>query len=272
LIGKKIRLKRIFDAKTNTTVIVPIDHGPEGWWAGIEDPIQTVKAIVKGGVNGLLLRRNIAKIAVEEYGGKAALLLRVGCITPFSKEAIIREALTSSVEEAIRLGADAVVYTVFLGGGGELDSIQDFGALADACDYWEVPLMGEILLVKGEIIKNPYSAETLRVAARYIAEEGADIVKISYTGDRESFRSVVKYCPAPIVIAGGETLGSDLDVLKMIEDAMKAGAKGICIGRNIWNRENPTEMVKAAKLIVKGEATAEEAYEKLRSLMVKKNG
>jgi len=266
LIGKKVRLKRIFDVKTDTTVIVPIDHGPEGWWAGIENPIQTIKLIVKGEVNGLLLRRNIAKLAIEEYVGKAALLLRVGCITPFSKEAIVREALTSSVEEAIRLGADAVVYTVFLGGGGELDSIQEFGVLADACDYWEMPLIGEVLLVKGEVIKNPYSAEVIRVAARYIAEEGADIVKVRYTGDEESFKNVIKYCPTPVVIAGGEKTGSDLDVLKMIENAMKAGAKGICIGRNIWDRENPTEMVKAVNLIVKKKVSAEEAYAKLKSL------
>lgn len=266
MIGKKIRLNRIFDMKTGTTVIVPIDHGPEGWWFRIEKPLKTIELIVKGGADGLLLRRNIAKLAVDKYAGKAALLLRVGCIAPFSKERIFREVLTSSVEEAVKLGADAVVYTVFLGGGGELNSIQEFGILADACDNWEMPLVGEILLIKSEVIEKPYSAEALRVAARYIAEEGADIVKISYTGDEESFKNVVNYCPAPIVIAGGETSGSDLDVLKMIEGAMKAGAKGICIGRNIWDRENPTQMVKAASLIVKKRLSAEEAYAKLKAI------
>lgn len=266
-------MSRIFDRETWTTVIVPMDHGPEGWWAGIEKPLETIRRVIKGGANALLLRRGLAKTAVDEYAGRAALILRVGCIAPLSRRPT-REALTSSVEEAVRLGADAIAYTVFIGVDAEeeLRSVEDFGMLADESDRWGIPLLGEVILVRGEAVENPYSAEALRIAARYIAEEGGDIVKIPYTGDADSFRKVVSYTPAPVVIAGGEKVGTDLDVLRMIEDAMRAGARGIAIGRNIWDREDPEEMVRMASMIVRKGVSAEEAYRIVRGGSREKRG
>jgi fructose-bisphosphate aldolase/2-amino-3,7-dideoxy-D-threo-hept-6-ulosonate synthase len=257
--GKAVRLGRILNRETGTTVIVPMDHGPEGWWQPLEDIRTLVRDSVKGGADAILLRRGPAKLLADEYAGKAGLVLRVGCAPSIRSDPIPFEALTSSVEEAVRLGADAIAYTSFLGAGREPESSRNFGILSDACDEWGMPLVGEVLLLKGPTVPTPYDAEQIRIAARYAADEGADMVKVNYTGDTESFRKVVKYCPVPTIIAGGESGGSDRDVLKMIEDAMKAGAKGICIGRNIWNRKNTCMMVKAAASIVKNNLTAEEA-------------
>lgn len=257
--GKAVRLGRILNRETGTTVIVPMDHGPEGWWQPLEDMRTLVRDSVKGGADAILLRRGPAKLLADEYAGKAGLVLRVGCAPSVRSDPIPFEALTSSVEEAVRLGADAIVYTSFLGAGREPESSRNFGILSDACDEWGMPLVGEVLLLKGPTVPTPYDPEQIRIAARYAADEGADIVKVNYTGDTESFRKVVKYCPVPAIIAGGESGGSDLDVLKMIEDAMRAGAKGICIGRNIWNRKNTCMMVKAAASIVKNNLTAEKA-------------
>lgn len=257
--GKTVRLGRILNRETGTTVIVPMDHGPEGWWEPLEDIRTLVRDSVKGGADALLLRRGPTKLLADEYAGKAGLVLRVGCAPSVRSDPIPFEALTSSVEEGVRLGADAIVYTSFLGAGREPESSRNFGILSDACDEWGMPLVGEVLLLKGPTVPTPYDTEQIRIAARYAADEGADIVKVNYTGDTESFRKVVKYCPVPVIIAGGESGGSDRDVLKMIEDAMKAGAKGICIGRNIWNRKNTCMMVKAAASIVKDNLAAEKA-------------
>jgi DhnA family fructose-bisphosphate aldolase class Ia len=265
LSGKILRLNRILDPRTETTVIVPFDHGPEGWWKPLEDTGNLIKDSVKGGADAVLLRRGLAKALASEYAGKAALVLRVGCTPALRSDPNPFEALTSSVEDAVRIGADAVVYTTFLGRGRESESTRNFGLLSDACDEWGMPLVGEVLLVKSPTIPTLYDAEQIRIAARYAADEGADIVKVFYTGDTESFKKVVRYCPVPVVIAGGESGGKELDVLKMIEGAMNAGAKGICIGRNIWNRKNTRLMVKAASSIVKKKLTAEEASSILAS-------
>jgi DhnA family fructose-bisphosphate aldolase class Ia len=265
LSGKNLRLSRIFDFRTGTTVIIPLDHGPEGWWEPLEDTGSIVRESIKGGANAFLLRRGLTKLLAPIYAGKAALVLRAGCAPVQRSDSNPFEALTSSVEEAVRLGADAIVYTTFLGGGRETESSRNFGILSDACDEWGMPLVGEVLTVKGPTASFSFDAEQIRIGARYAADEGADIVKVFYSGDTESFRKVIKYCPVPVVIAGGESGGTELDVLKMIEGAMKAGAKGICIGRNIWSRKNIGLMVKAASSIVNKKLAAEDALKILSS-------
>jgi len=81
----------------------------------------------------------------------------------------------------------------------------------------------------------------------------------------ESFRRVVEGCPVPVVVAGGPKMGSDEDVLRMVRMAMDAGARGVAIGRNIFQAENPTKMTKAISMIVHDNAEVEEALEFLKS-------
>ena len=84
-------------------------------------------------------------------------------------------------------------------------------------------------------------AEVVAHAARIGAECGADIVKTLYTGDIDSFTKVVESIPVPVVIAGGPKSKTDLDILKMTEDAMNAGAKGVTYGRNIFAHKSPAK-------------------------------
>jgi fructose-bisphosphate aldolase/2-amino-3,7-dideoxy-D-threo-hept-6-ulosonate synthase len=119
---------------------------------------------------------------------------------------------------------------------------------------------------RGENIKNPSDPETVAHVARIGAEAGADIVKTVYTGDENSFREVVRRCPVPIVLAGGPKSNSDVDVLKMAEAAMKAGAMGVTFGRNIFQHRDPTLMVKALSRIVMDRQSADDALEVLKGV------
>lgn len=101
-------------------------------------------------------------------------------------------------------------------------------------------------------------------AARVGAELGADIIKTNYTGDVDSFKKVVKGCPVPIIIAGGPKMATDRDLLKMASEAIKTGAAGVSIGRNVFQHRNPVGMVRALSKIVQEEASVEQAMRELR--------
>ena len=96
------------------------------------------------------------------------------------------------------------------------------------------------------------------LAARAGAELGADIVKVSYTGGRASFKALVEACPRPVVIAGGPHKETIREVLEIVEDAMACGAIGIALGRNIWQSANPTALTAAlGEVIHKGARVSE---------------
>ena len=141
-----------------------------------------------------------------------------------------------TVEEAIRLGADAVSLHINIGAKEEPEMLQKLGMVADKCDEWSIPLVA-MMYPRGENIKNPHDPEIVAHAARVGAEAGADIVKAVYTGDVDSFKKVVKSCPVPIVIAGGPKVSTDRDILEMCAGAMSAGAKG----GDLWAQHFPAQ-------------------------------
>jgi fructose-bisphosphate aldolase/2-amino-3,7-dideoxy-D-threo-hept-6-ulosonate synthase len=173
-----------------------------------------------------------------------------------------RKMLTGSVEEAIRLGADGVSLHINIGGKEEPEMLEQLGRVADDCHKWNMPLLA-MMYPRGENIKNPHDPEIVGHVARIGAECGADIVKTLYTGDVDSFAKIVKSTPVPVVIAGGPKAKTDKEVLKMTEDAMAAGAKGVTYGRNIFEHKHPEEMTEALADIIFRKATAKEAAKRL---------
>jgi class I fructose-bisphosphate aldolase len=127
--------------------------------------------------------------------------------------------------------------------------LQDFGRISNDARTWGMPLLA-MIYPRGEKIKNEYDPEVIMHAARVGDEMGADIVKVSYTGSPDSFRNVVEGCGIPVVIAGGEKMGSDQQILEMVKGAMDAGGAGVSIGRNVFQHADPTRMVMAISGIV----------------------
>ncbi|MGB9622537.1 MAG: 2-amino-3,7-dideoxy-D-threo-hept-6-ulosonate synthase, partial [Candidatus Bathyarchaeia archaeon] len=196
-----------------------------------------------------------------EHLGKVGIILRLSSNNTISPEFPF-ETMTASVEEAVKLGADAVAFTVNVGGEKDVEALRLFGAVADTCTHYSIPLLGEFLPA-GKKVDNPYDAKWVKVAARMGAELGADLIKTNYTGSPESFKEVVKSCPVPIVIAGGPKTETVKDTLEMVKGAMEAGAIGVCIGRNTWQAKNPTAMAKAISKIVHEEISVDKALKEL---------
>jgi fructose-bisphosphate aldolase/2-amino-3,7-dideoxy-D-threo-hept-6-ulosonate synthase len=163
-----------------------------------------------------------------------------------------------SVQEACRLGADAVSVHVNVGAQDEDKMLVTLGKVAEECDLFGMPLLA-MMYPRGPKIADEHSSDVVAHAARLGAELGADIIKTNYTGDVESFRSVVESCQVPIVIAGGPKAKTVKDTLEMTFEAMKAGSAGLSIGRNVFQHENPTAIAKALSAIVHGGSSVEAA-------------
>jgi DhnA family fructose-bisphosphate aldolase class Ia len=112
---------------------------------------------------------------------------------------------------------------------------------------------------RGPNIKDSHAVDLVTHAARLGAELGADIVKTNYTGDVESFKEVINSCHVPVIIAGGPKMETSRDVLQMAKDSITAGGAGLSIGRNVFQHEDPTKIVRAFSAIVHSESSVAEA-------------
>jgi DhnA family fructose-bisphosphate aldolase class Ia len=141
--------------------------------------------------------------------------------------------------------------------------LRDFGYISKHCQEWGMPLLA-MMYTRGPHIENEFDVKVIKHAARVGAELGADIVKVNYSGTPESFQDVVRGCPVPVVIAGGEKMETDEQILEMVRGAMDAGAGGISIGRNAFQHKTPDKITRALCSIVHLNSSVEEAKKALK--------
>jgi len=264
MVGKKIRLERIIDRNSGRTVIIPMDHGVTvGPIEGLGDMRTTVSKIVAGGANAILMHKGIVHAGHRGGGRDIGLIIHLSGGTSMSPDPNAKE-LVCTVEEAIKLGADAVSVQINLGANTDKEMLGQLGCVSGKCLEWQMPLVA-MMYTRGQKIKNEYDVNNIKHAARVAAELGADIVKVVYTGSVESFKEVVDGCPVPVVIAGGPKMDSDEDIFKMVEGALKAGAKGVSIGRNVFQHKKPEKMVAAMCEMVHNGASVKKAITLLKS-------
>lgn len=252
--GKTRRIRRIFQ-KDGKTVIVPMDHAVSiGPIQGLGDMAQIIHDISQGEADAVLVHAGIAKTVDTETLG---LIVHLSGATRFSTDPNYKTQV-STVREALRLGADAVSVHINVGSLREHDMLDRFGHILEECDDYDVPTLA-MMYPRGPGIQNEHSYEVVSHAARLGYEIGADIVKTNYTGDIDSFRNVVDSLKIPVIIAGGPKAKNDTETLRMISDAMKAGAAGVSIGRNVFQHRDPTSMTMALVDIVHHDSSPERA-------------
>jgi fructose-bisphosphate aldolase, class I len=259
-LGKSIRLERIFNRDTNRTIVVPLDHGVSvGPISGLVDLRRTVGQIVEGGANAVLMHKGLVRCGHRTRGKDIGLVVHLSASTALSPYPNAK-SLVTTVEEAIRLGADGVSLHVNIGDETESRMLKDLGEVAAAAGTWGMPVLA-MVYGRGPKIKSEYDPEVVAHCARVGLELGADVVKVPYTGDPETFSRVVDGCCVPVVIAGGPKMGSTRQLLQMAQDSVKAGGAGLSIGRNVFQDNDPTRLIKALNLIVHGEGSVEDALE-----------
>jgi len=262
IIGKKIRLERIINRNTRRTVIVPMDHGISvGPIEGLRNMKKTIQNVADGGANAIVAHKGLVGEGHRGAGQDIGLIIHLSASTNLSPYPHAK-TLVCSVEEALKLGADAVSIHINLGNGQEKEMLHDFGKISYESRTWGMPLLA-MIYPRGGKIKNEYDVEVVKHAARVGDEMGADIVKVSYTGSIESFRQVTEGCSIPVVIAGGPKMDSDKEILEMVKGSIDAGGSGVSIGRNVFQHKNPKAMVQAISGIVNERFTVEDALKLL---------
>ncbi len=249
--GLKNRLSRIIKPKDKRTVMLAIDHGyfmgPTG---GLEDVKDAITPLLNY-ADSLMLTRGILRNQIEA-GIDIPIVLRVSGGTSILKDDLSDEDITVSMEDAIRLNASAVALSIFIGSKNEKQGIINLARLVDEGNRYGIPVLA-VTAVGREMTRD---ARYLSLAVRIAAETGASIVKTYYCDD---FERVVNTCPVPVVVAGGKKTG-EREALELAYNAVKRGAAGVDMGRNIFQSEKPVNMIKAVRAVVHKGLTAEEAY------------
>jgi len=249
MIGKQIRLERIMNRNSGRTIIVPLDHGiTMGPIPGLIDMPGTIDRIVNGGANAILLHKGIVTAGHRRSGKDIGLIIHLSASTSLSPDPNAK-VLVCTVEEAVRLGADAVSIQINLGAETDTDMLKAMGRVERSCRDWGMPLLA-MIYARGAKVKSEYDVKYIKHAARVGAELGADVVKVNYTGSPETFQEVVAGCPVPVVIAGGEKMETDKELLRMVAGSLEGGGAGVSIGRNVFQHRDPTRMVRAISAIV----------------------
>lgn len=259
-LGKKLRMRRIF--RQGRAVIVPLDHplffGPI---QGLENPVELVRKVAEGGADGVLITPGTLELVADVIGDLAVVLRIDGTHTRLGHH-LERIDLISSVRDAARMGVEAVVLNIFVGADNEDMLLNKLGRVAEDCREHGIVLVGE--MIPEPVLKSHYGtgakemtdeerAEFVALASRCGAEIGADIIKTAWTGSGESFQKVTGTATRPVLVAGGPKSGDDASLLSMIQDALNAGAAGVCVGRNVWQREDMSKMLAKVCDLVHGE-------------------
>lgn len=254
--GMRHRLARIFGADGHTAMLA-FDHGYfQGPTSGLERIDLNIVPLAPY-ADALMATRGIFRSVIPS-GVDNALVLRSSGGPSILKE-LSNERIAMEMADAARIDAAAVAVQVFIGGEGETQSIANLNAQIDAGYTYGIPVLG-VTAVGKEMTRD---ARYFGLATRIIAEFGAQMVKTYYI--EEGFDEVVAGCPVPIIMAGGKKLPS-IDALTMAFNAIDAGAAGVDMGRNIFQRVAPVAMIQAVRGIVHDGLKPVEAHQLYQEL------
>lgn len=260
LLGKLVRLGRLFNDQSKRMVTIAIDHTiGYGIIPGLEDIQKVVDILAKACPDAIMMHKGTAERCLAAHAGKVALILQSAAASPFQ---LNWEYPTAGVDEAIALGADAISVAITVGGEDQPRQTQHLGQIVRDARIAGLPVVAHCY-PKGKFIpeNERFNVEHVLYAARVGAELGVDIIKTYYTGSPETFAKVVEGVPAKVVAAGGPKVSNLDQMLNAVKDIMDAGAAGITYGRNVWQDPNPVGIIAALNTVVHDDATPDHAVE-----------
>ena len=249
--GLNNRMNRILKPVTGRTVMLAIDHGYFlGPTSGLEDPGRTVEPLLPYS-DSLMLTRGTLRNCIPA-ATNVPIVLRVSGGTSILRE-LSNEGLTVAMEDAIRLNAAAVTLSIFVGAEGERTSLLNLARLIDQGEKYGIPVLA-VTAVGKDMSRD---ARYLGLACRIAAEQGAHMVKTYYC---KNFEHVVGNTPVPVVVAGGKKI-PEREAIQLAHDAVQSGARGVDMGRNIFQSECPVGMIRAVRAVVHQSATVDQAHD-----------
>jgi putative autoinducer-2 (AI-2) aldolase len=256
--GMANRLSRIINPESGRTVMLAVDHGYfQGAAKGLEQLAKTVEPLMPHADALMPTRGGLRYNISPEYN--TPIVLRASGGNSILGE-LSDEDVTVSMEDALRINASAVAMSVYIGAEHQHRTLMGLAKLVNEGLRYGMPVLA-VTAVGKNLGKG---AKYLSLASRICAETGAQFVKTYYC---EGFETVVRNCPVPIVMAGGKRV-PEPDALKLTSNAIKRGAAGVDMGRNIFQAEDPVAMIQAVKAVVHQNFTPKKAltmYEDLKA-------
>lgn len=244
--GKAVRYSRISNHATGRTLIVPMDHSVTIGPLGAADHANLlVRTLSDAGANAVVLHRGRARHVDPAHFARMGLIIHLSAGTSRSVD-LHSKVLVSGVEDALRIGADAVSIHVNIGSSTEREQLDDFGRISRECETLGVPLMA-MMYARGPLRGDaPPNTRELMHLASIATDLGADLIKLDYAGTTESMREVAESCPLPICVAGGSPLENvDEHALALGEEILASGVAGLSFGRNVFEARNPYAVTSA---------------------------
>jgi fructose-bisphosphate aldolase / 2-amino-3,7-dideoxy-D-threo-hept-6-ulosonate synthase len=269
-----MRLKRVID-RAGVSIICALDHGMTSpqFLAPLEDIEERTREAISGGANVIMMSKGMIRRCEPAFTPESslALLLSASANPGTGAEAAASVVQVAEVEEALRLGADAVVLFVALAADAERDMIASLAAIGGECDRLGMPFIAEAefptTYASVEDLKDAFGFDYLVRNVRLCAELGADIVKTNWPGDGDAFAALVRAAAGiPVVLAGGSRIGDD-ELLNRMEIAMDAGAIGCSVGRNIFMHRSPHAITVALARVIRERWPAAKAVDELNEAL-----
>ena len=274
MLGKKVRMSRLVNAKSNKMMAITVDHAISRGIApmtGLHQIQNTIDKIILGRPDAMTMTKGIAEHCMWDHAGQVAMLMKVSNYSPVAPT---KDTVFGSVDEAIRMGADAVSMGAMTLGDFQGEQFEIIGKYSEECMAKGMPLIGHVY-PKGESVPADKRTawENIAYCVRSACELGMDIVKTTYTGDPDSMAKVVSCVPSTfrIVIQGGDACKTLDDYLQMTRDAMDCGVGGVTMGRFVWDYKDVTALVIALRYLIHERYSVKETKELLAQLENDKN-
>ncbi len=254
--GLKNRLSRVIKSD-GKTVMLAVDHGYFlGPTSGLEDAGRTIGPLLPH-ADALMPARGILRTSVDA-STDTPIVLRVSGGNSVLDEDLSFEGITVSMEDAVRMNVAAVALSIYVGSPNQKETLLNLAKLVDEGQRYGIPVLAVTAVGKSM----GRDARYLSLACRIAAELGAHFVKTYYC---DGFEKVVRTCPVPIVMAGGKKL-PEAEALELTYNAIKRGAAGVDMGRNIFQAESPVAMIQAVKAVVHDKSSPKQAFHLYQSL------
>ena len=250
-------------SRDGRSIILAYDHGLEHGPVDFEpnpktaDPERLFELATHSAVTSLAVQKGIAEAYYPDYEDEVNLVVKLnGTSNLWRGEP--NSAVNCSAEYAAELGADAIGFTVYGGSNHEVEMAEEFREAQEGAREHD---MGVIMwsYPRGQGLRNANDPDVISYGARVGLELGADVVKVKYPGSAEAMADAVEMAgPAKVVMSGG-TMKDDEGFLRNVADAIDAGATGLAVGRNVFQRDEPERILDALEAVVFEEADPAEA-------------
>jgi class I fructose-bisphosphate aldolase len=236
-----------------------LEHGPVDFRDVPEsaDPARTFEAATHPAVTSVAVQKGVAEAYYPSYQDDVDLLMKLnGTSNLWMGEP--DSAVNCTVDYAAEVGASAVGFTLYGGSNHEVEMAEEFRDAQEQAREQDLPVV-MWSYPRGQGLKNDTKPDVIAYAARLALELGADVAKVKHPGSQSAMEDAVRMAgPTKVVMSGGSKT-TDRDFLESVKETIDAGGKGLAVGRNVWQREDPTQILDALEQVIFEEASVDEA-------------